>query len=64
MRGLPISTGQISEISKSTISISGILIPNQNIKFKTILKGNRKQWESLFLLYKTRIDAILKGLVR
>lgn len=42
-----------SQISKSTISISGILISNQNIKFKTILKGNRKQWESLLLLFKT-----------
>lgn len=62
MRGLPISTGQISELSKSTVSIFGILIPNQNIKFKIILKGNRKQEESL--LFKTRTDAILKGLVR
>lgn len=51
-----------SQISKSTISISGILISNQNIKFKTILKGNRKQWESLLLLFKTIIDAILKGI--
>lgn len=50
MRGLPISTRQISEISKSTIYISRILIPNQNIKFKTILNSNRKQWEMLLLL--------------
>lgn len=44
------------EMSRSTISISGILIPYQNIKFKTILEGNRKQWESLWLLsFKTML---------
>lgn len=64
MRDYPLVLDR-SQISKSTVSISGILIPNQNIKFKTILDSNRKQWEILLLLLlKTTLKLELKGLVR